>query len=292
MDATSIGLALAAGGLAGFVLSQDGRRIELLGLNKLLETIRDAKPEFLKEIYIDTSSYRDKEEFPYQGDFLYVFNPGDPSTTVSIHLNEPESPAIPLTEMRGFKGPFYRFFISNMPGSGVLHIMIGKGYKLDVIPSAPASQVSSGQLPDDLTTFGNLKVCISEIYTSAYQRVFNYGCIQGGQKRELTGLAVATDYWLPESTYRDVDDDASVTFYIWTPNTGGMTIDNCEVWVKPGGTMTGRKLAGAEILDAGFQRDVWNSIHLTEVFDSCRLRVRFSGTPPTGLHMCVMGRTL
>ena len=292
MDPTSIGLALAAGGLAGYVLSQDGRRIEFLGLNKLLETIRDSKPEFLKEIYIDTSSYRDKQEFPYQGDFLYIFNPGDPSTTVSIHLNEPESPAIPLTEMRGFKGPFYRFFISNYPGSGVLHIMIGKGYQLDLMPSAPASQISSNQLPEDLSIGDNLKVCVAEIYGNAYQKIYNYGVIQNGYKLQLSGgLSTGVDYWCPDTSYKIVSDKESVTCWIWIPVTGGMTISKCEVWVKPAAFMTARKLTGAEILHANFVQGEWNAIHLEEIFYSCKLLVSFSGAAPTGMDMVVVGRT-
>lgn len=134
MEATTVA-ALLAGGIVGYAVGQDGR-LKAVSQSEINTLLRDSKPEFLKKVDIDTSIARDgvvgSGEYPIAGSFILVLNPSTPTTTVNIKLNEPEWPALPLTSLRRIVGPFYRFFIKNTAGSGMLNLIIARGYQFQL----------------------------------------------------------------------------------------------------------------------------------------------------------------
>jgi len=123
MDALT---ALTVGGLGGLVGYCLAKGEPLPTEAQLLKALEENKPRLTHTIQIDTTVARDKEPFPISGQSLFVLNPQDASQPVYIHLNEPESDRIELTAQRTIKAPFYRFYITNTTGTGILTIIINK----------------------------------------------------------------------------------------------------------------------------------------------------------------------
>lgn len=118
--------ALTVGGLGGLVAYCLAKGEPLPTEAQLLKALEENKPRLTHTIQIDTIMARDKKPYPISGQSLFVLNPQDPSQPVYICLNEPESDRIELTAQRTIKAPFYRFYITNAAGSGILTIIINK----------------------------------------------------------------------------------------------------------------------------------------------------------------------
>lgn len=142
-----------AGGFVGYAI-RPGGRITPVGYAEAAQAIEATKPEFVKEVYIDTGVERlvaPPVEFMYGGTRLVVDNPGTPTKPVYIRFNEPNFPEFDLTRLEYVEGIFYRFFIRNEAGIGVLRLIVTRGYNLKfLLPNK--SSLTTGQ--KDVTVAG------------------------------------------------------------------------------------------------------------------------------------------
>ena len=115
--------ALLAGGLVGYIL---GKSPVVSTEADIIKALREVKPQLVRNIAIDTSETRTLQEYPYSGHSIFVTNPEVPSLPVYIRLNEPDGEQVKLTAQRSIKAPFYRFFITNAAGSGILDIVVSQ----------------------------------------------------------------------------------------------------------------------------------------------------------------------
>jgi len=119
-------LAALLAGTVGWTIGHEGK-IKLAPLeSQVVDTLRNDKPELIKEYPIDLSVARNAQEVVLTGTLIYVENPNDVTGPVYIQLNEPESAQIDLTKQRRIKGTFYRFFITNAAGTGTLNLRLSR----------------------------------------------------------------------------------------------------------------------------------------------------------------------
>lgn len=128
-------LALAVcglGGLAGYALVK-GKLTEeqaegepMPTEEQALKALMEVKPRLTQTIHIDTTQSHTNQLYSIAGQSIFVLNPETPSQPVYIQLNEPESDRIELTAQRSIKAPFYRFYITNEVGTGILAIIVNK----------------------------------------------------------------------------------------------------------------------------------------------------------------------
>lgn len=110
------------GGLVGYSLAKEKPPTDA----EIVDYLRERKPIFFRNVPIDTSVARENVEIPSAGILLFVENPGTPTKSVYVKLNEPDSEKIDLTTQRKIRMPFYRLFISNEAGVGILNLVVCK----------------------------------------------------------------------------------------------------------------------------------------------------------------------
>ena len=87
-----------------------------------------------KTLTLDISEARDNVEYPYEGNFLYVINPGDITGDIYISLSDATNPKLNLLDYRRIRGSFKKFFITNEVGTGNLELVLGKQYTFELFP--------------------------------------------------------------------------------------------------------------------------------------------------------------
>ena len=143
------------------------------------------------------------------------------------------------------------------------------------------------QLPTSLTTAGHLKDSIEEQAIALgidRQAVYNLKTI-----RDIAPTAVGT-FYLPETGSIDLGNmDGGSTWTIYAPTTANMVI-NCYLQTSHDGGTTMRRMAGYEILNADFIRDVWNTISCPLRLAHTRLEVVITTAYSSELDlMCIRG---
>lgn len=93
----------------------------------LIDHLTKDKPEFYKFIDIDLSTARTNAPYRESGDFIWVDNQFARGE-VTLRLNEEKFDTYDLRRQKYIKGPFYRFFITNRAGQGVIRLFISRGY--------------------------------------------------------------------------------------------------------------------------------------------------------------------
>jgi|GEM_PF-6102944 len=124
--------AALAGGFVGYLLGKEERPPTEADIATYL---REAKPTLIRTLRIDTATERSVDLYPMPGQAIYVKNPEVPTQPVYIRLNEPDAAELEITELRKIKSPFYRFYISNAAGAGVLELEIHKTKATDLAES-------------------------------------------------------------------------------------------------------------------------------------------------------------
>lgn len=93
----------------------------------LIDHLVKDKPEFYKFIDIDLSTARTNEPYLESGEFILVDNQFARGE-VTLRLNEDRFDAFDLRRQILIKGPFIRFYISNVAGQGLIRLFISRGY--------------------------------------------------------------------------------------------------------------------------------------------------------------------
>lgn len=177
-------------GLVGYALGSREAPTE----REVIDYLRQNKPEFVKDLSIDTSIARDKEPYPIVGNYIFVENPDAASVSVEIRLNEPEAAAMDLTEQRKIKGPFYQFFISNAAGTGTLNLHIGKAFGFELVEAITHVLVKGdyGGIPKTLAVdvHGYLQALMKGAYNSTLKTIAT-----DSQGRMLAVMTDPEDIW-------------------------------------------------------------------------------------------------
>ena len=129
------------------------------------------------------------------------------------------------------------------------------------------------QLPDALTTAGNLKQSVEERLISK-------------TIRDIAPGAVGT-FWLPETGHIDLSKFLTSSWAIYAPTTATMVI-NCYLNISHDGGTTWRRAAGYSIDDTSFVRDEWNTIDCPLKLAEAKLEVVIGTAYPGELDlMCI-----
>ncbi len=164
MGGLETAIAALLAGTVGFKVGVESSSLELSPPEVLIsETLRTQKPELIKTVSIDTSVARDTVEYTITGSQIFLENPKDSSVEVYIRLNEPENSPQDITKYRKITGPFYRFFVTNEVGSGILNFTIGRSKQYDFEPGQVEIHITGSEvmLPVDIQAqYVNLSVDI------------------------------------------------------------------------------------------------------------------------------------
>lgn len=128
-------LAALLAATVGWSIGRDGKVQIAQPENQVTQSLIDQKPELVKPVDIDSSVARDTVEYRLQGSSIFLQNPEELSAPVYIQLNEPDAPKQDISQLRKIDGIFYRFFITNAVGSGILHLIISRSKAYDFTPS-------------------------------------------------------------------------------------------------------------------------------------------------------------
>lgn len=110
--------------------------------NDILNHLIKAKPEFYKFVDIDLSTARTDQVYDEPGTFIWVdnhFARGE----VTLRLNELKFGKFDLRHQKYIQGPFFRFFITNGMGQGIIRLFISRGYQA---ASEPIEAINRAEL--------------------------------------------------------------------------------------------------------------------------------------------------
>lgn len=110
--------------------------------NDLLNQLIKDKPEFYKFVDIDLSTARTDQVYDEPGTFIWVDNQFARGE-VTLRLNELQFGKFDLRRQKYVAGPFYRFFITNAAGQGVIRLFISRGYQA---ASEPIEAINRAEL--------------------------------------------------------------------------------------------------------------------------------------------------
>lgn len=165
MDALLVA-AYVAGGLSGAAAYAIATHQKPATQTEIFQYLSQVKPLLTATYNIDVSEERDNTEFVVSGTSIFILNPQTPDVPVYIRFNEPETnQTLDLTQHRTVKAPFYRFFITNAVGTGVLTIIINKVDTAGLEPAQlniniVAQEIGAIQVDITAQTIGQLDINI------------------------------------------------------------------------------------------------------------------------------------
>ena len=124
--------AMLAGGVVGYTLKKDGgkRVLQPMEWRDLLYRLSTEKPAIYDVLSLDAATARTKQEYALAGDFILIENYFS-TVPFYLRLNEPDFPELNLGRHKSLAAPFYRFFITNVAGSGSIVLKICRGMRLE-----------------------------------------------------------------------------------------------------------------------------------------------------------------
>ncbi|MBA7597121.1 hypothetical protein ES703_04116 [subsurface metagenome] len=108
----------------------------------LIDHLTKDRPEFYKFIDIDLSTARTNELHEESGSFIWIENQFARGE-VTLRLNEDYFDTFDLRRQRYIRGPFYRFFITNLAGQGSIRLFISRGFQA---ASEPIEAINRAEL--------------------------------------------------------------------------------------------------------------------------------------------------
>ena len=90
------------------------------------EELRSQRIQVYRTIELDLTTARADVKMDFTGNYVYALDATDIDSTLSLRLNEQSRSLLPLYKGRGYKAPFYRFFVTNAVQAGkTLTLAIG-----------------------------------------------------------------------------------------------------------------------------------------------------------------------
>ncbi len=136
MDTALLGMGV--GGLIGWVIKPGKNGEQVMTPIKVdREQLQSLKPTLYKVITLDMATARSLAlgnwEFPETADQILIINRGA-SVACNIRMNEPENPPIDLRDLKELKGLIWRFYITNVAGTGSIDLILFKGGAFAGVP--------------------------------------------------------------------------------------------------------------------------------------------------------------
>lgn len=151
MSIGNMALAALLGGVVGFTVNDKGQVVSIPEA-RVVDYLKTETPELIHEFSVDVSTARSNEEIPVAGSCLFVENPSTPTVPVYVRFNEKNSPLIDITSKKTINGVFYRLFVTNDVGTGVLNIKISRSNAFNFQDSVIEINITSStvQVPIDI----------------------------------------------------------------------------------------------------------------------------------------------
>jgi len=155
------------------------------------------------------------------------------------------------------------------------------------IGDVDVTSLVAAQLPAALSAGSNLKISHEEAAIAVPADIQARYYVKSIQ--DLTPGAAGT-FWEPTSGSHDLSNFIHSSWYIYAPTTATMTV-NCYLNISHDGGTTWRRASGYEILDANFDRDVWNSIDCPLMLCEAKLEVVIGVAAPATLDLMVIRKS-